>query len=52
MFATNFPVAGLRIGYDALVRAVARMVEHLDLAARERFFWRNASALYRLRISA
>ena len=26
MFATNFPVARLRIGYDALVRAVSRML--------------------------
>ena len=26
MFATNFPVAGLRIGYDALVRAMGRML--------------------------
>lgn len=52
MFATNFPVAGLRIGYDALVRALARMVGHLDPAARERFFWRNAAEFYRLGVSA
>lgn len=51
MFATNFPVAGLRIGYDALVRALARMTAHLDPAARERFFWRNAAAFYRLDIT-
>jgi predicted TIM-barrel fold metal-dependent hydrolase len=48
MFATNFPVAGLRIGYDDLVRSVRRMVGHLDAGAQERFFWRNAAAFYRL----
>jgi predicted TIM-barrel fold metal-dependent hydrolase len=48
MFATNFPVAGLRIGYDALVRAVSRMLDHLSPADRDRFFWQNAKAFYRL----
>ncbi len=48
VFATNFPVAGLRIGYDDLVRAVSRMVAHLPEGDRERFFWRNAVAFYRL----
>jgi predicted TIM-barrel fold metal-dependent hydrolase len=48
MFATNFPVAGLRVDYDALVRSVARMVDDFPAADRERFFWRNAAAFYRL----
>lgn len=48
MFATNFPVAGLRIGYDALVRAVQRMLADLPPADQERFFWRNAESFYRL----
>jgi len=48
MFATNFPVAGLRIGYDDLVCSVKRMVAHLDTVAQERFFWRNAATFYRL----
>ncbi|MBL8670420.1 MAG: amidohydrolase family protein [Alphaproteobacteria bacterium] len=48
MFATNFPVAGLRIGYDALVRAVQRMLADLPAADQERFFWRNAESFYRL----
>jgi predicted TIM-barrel fold metal-dependent hydrolase len=48
MFASNFPVAGLRIGYDALVRAVARMVEDLPEASREALFWRNAARFYRI----
>jgi predicted TIM-barrel fold metal-dependent hydrolase len=48
MFATNFPVAGLRIDYDTLVRLVARMLAPFPAEARERFFWRNAQAFYRL----
>ena len=48
VFATNFPVAGLRVDYDTLVRSVARMVEHLPHSDRERLFWRNALAFYRL----
>ncbi|MGH7029609.1 MAG: amidohydrolase family protein [Stellaceae bacterium] len=48
IFATNFPVAGLRVGYDDLVRAVARMLADFSAADRERFFWRNAAAFYRL----
>jgi len=48
MFASNFPVAGLRIGYDALVRSVKRMVAGFSAADQERFFWRNAKAFYRI----
>jgi predicted TIM-barrel fold metal-dependent hydrolase len=50
MFATNFPVAGLRIDYDTLVRSVARMVAPFPAEHRERFFWRNADSFYRLGI--
>lgn len=50
LFATNFPVAGLRIGYGDLVRAVARMTEDLPQAAREALFWRNAARFYRLAV--
>jgi len=52
LFATNFPVAGLRVGYDQLVRAVARMVVHLSPVQREAFFWRNAARFYRLDVEA
>lgn len=52
MFATNFPVAGLRIGYDALVRAVAQMLQDFPAEDRDRFFWRNAAAFYRLDLAA
>jgi predicted TIM-barrel fold metal-dependent hydrolase len=48
IFASNFPVAGLRIGYGALVAAMSRMVSHLSPADRDRFFWKNAKALYRV----
>jgi hypothetical protein len=48
MFASNFPVAGLRIDYNGLVRAMKRMVAHLSVEDQERFFWRNACAFYRL----
>ena len=48
IFATNFPVAGLRIGYGALVVAVSDMLAHLSPDQRERFLWKNAAAFYRL----
>jgi len=48
IFATNFPVAGLRIGYGDLVTAVYRMLSHLSPDQRDRFFWKNAAAFYRL----
>jgi predicted TIM-barrel fold metal-dependent hydrolase len=52
IFATNFPVAGLRVSYDTLVRSVARMVSDLSAADREALFWRNAARFYRVRIGA
>ncbi len=48
MFASNFPVASLRVGYDELVRSMARMLAHLSDEDRDRFFRRNATAFYRL----
>jgi len=52
MFATNFPVAGLRVNYDSLVRAVARMVSDLPAADRDGLFWRNAARFYRIDIDS
>jgi predicted TIM-barrel fold metal-dependent hydrolase len=49
MFASNFPVAGLRIDYDTLVRSVARMLDGFPEAQRRRFFVGNAAAFYRLK---
>ena len=48
MFASNFPVAGLRIDYDTLVRSVARMIADFPSADRDRFFRKNAEAFYRV----
>jgi predicted TIM-barrel fold metal-dependent hydrolase len=48
MFASNFPVAGLRIGYGALVAAVSRMLDDRSSDERARFFRKNAMAFYRL----
>jgi predicted TIM-barrel fold metal-dependent hydrolase len=48
IFATNFPVAGLRISYGVLVAAMSWMLSHLSPADRDRFFWKNANAFYRL----
>jgi predicted TIM-barrel fold metal-dependent hydrolase len=48
IFATNAPVACLKISYDALVRAVKRMIEDYSEDDQARFFWCNAQAFYRL----
>ena len=48
MFASNFPVAGLRVDYDTLVRSVSRMLDDFSDSDRHRFFVGNAAAFYRL----
>jgi predicted TIM-barrel fold metal-dependent hydrolase len=48
MFASNFPVAGLRVSYDVLVESMRRMLEPLGRAALEKIFWRNAQSFYRV----
>jgi predicted TIM-barrel fold metal-dependent hydrolase len=48
MFASNFPVAGMRIGYDELVRAMRRMLAERSDEDRQKFFWKNAKAFYRI----
>ena len=48
MFASNFPVAGLRIDYDTLVRSVSRMLDGFSAGERHLFFVGNAAAFYRL----
>ena len=47
MFASNFPVQGLRIDYDALVRAMSRTLSGSSEADRLGFFVGNAVAFYR-----
>jgi predicted TIM-barrel fold metal-dependent hydrolase len=48
MFASNFPVAGLRIGYPALVQGVLRMLDGLDAAQQRAVMCDNALAFYRI----
>lgn len=51
VFASNFPVASLRIDYDTLVRSLDRMLADRSPADRDRFFWKNAAAFYRLSVT-
>jgi len=48
MFATNYPVAGLRVGYDTLVRGVKHMLKGFSAEAQNGFFVGNAVQFYRL----
>ena len=48
MFGSNFPVAGLRIGYEQLVKNMQRMMLNLDQAQRDAVFCRNALDFYRI----
>jgi len=50
IFASNFPVAGLRIDYDTLVSSLNRMLVGHSQADRDRFFWKNAASFYRLSV--
>lgn len=49
MFGSNFPVAGLRISYPALVRAMAEALAHLDEQAQRAIWCDNALAFYRMK---
>ena len=51
IFATNFPVASLRIDYDGLVRSLSRMLAGYSQPDRDRFFWGNAASFYRLSVA-
>jgi predicted TIM-barrel fold metal-dependent hydrolase len=48
MFASNFPVAGLRIDFDTLVRSVRKMLADYSEPEQEAFFFRNAIRYYDL----
>ena len=48
MFASNFPVAGLRVSYADLVRDMVHMTSHLSDQEQRAFFHDNATAFYRL----
>ena len=49
MFGSNFPVAGLRIGYPELVAAMAEALSHLDEQARSAIWKENAARFYRIK---
>ncbi|MBN3799423.1 amidohydrolase family protein, partial [Burkholderia sp. Ac-20392] len=48
LFASNFPVAGLRVSYPALLRTFARAMTNLDDAARRAIWHDNALRVYRI----
>jgi predicted TIM-barrel fold metal-dependent hydrolase len=48
MFASNFPVAGLRIGYVAQVSAIAHMIQDCSSTERGALFHDTAKRFYRL----
>jgi len=48
MFASNFPVAGLRACYDTIANGVADMLAPLGRAVQEAVFAGNAQRFYRL----
>jgi len=48
MFGSNFPVAGLRIGYTVLVQAMLRMLEGLEPAQQRAVMCDNALHFYRI----
>jgi predicted TIM-barrel fold metal-dependent hydrolase len=48
MFASNFPVAGLRASYDTIADGLAAMLAPLGRAAQEAVFAGNARRFYRL----
>ena len=48
MFASNFPVAGLRISYVDQVSAIAHMIQDCSAAERAALFHDTAKKFYRL----
>lgn len=48
LFASNFPVASLRIGYAELVARLEEFLAEDTPAQREAFFWRTAQRVYRI----
>lgn len=48
MFASNFPVASLRIDFNTLVNSVAKMINGYSSKQQQDFFVNNAAKFYRL----
>jgi predicted TIM-barrel fold metal-dependent hydrolase len=51
MFASNFPVASLRIDYNTLVASVAQMISGFTHQEQADFFVNNAAKFYRLPVT-
>jgi predicted TIM-barrel fold metal-dependent hydrolase len=51
MFASNFPVAGLRASYDTITDGMAQMLAPLGRAVQEAVFADNAKRFYRLNLA-
>jgi predicted TIM-barrel fold metal-dependent hydrolase len=48
LFASNFPVAGLRTSFDPIFDSFKRMVAHLARPDQEKLFSRNVMRIYRV----
>ncbi|HAN5235888.1 amidohydrolase family protein [Escherichia coli] len=48
MFASNFPVASLKINYKTLVKNLLVILSDMTNEDREKFFWMNAKKFYRI----
>jgi predicted TIM-barrel fold metal-dependent hydrolase len=48
MFASNFPVAGLRISYEELVPSILKMLNHLSPSQQRAVMATNAMKFYRI----
>ena len=48
MFASNFPVAGLRVGYLAQVLGINELLQYLTVSERQDIFVNNAISFYRI----
>lgn len=50
MFASNFPVASLKVSYDDQVEGMVMMLDNYNDNELGDFFWRNAKEFYRLQL--
>lgn len=48
LFASNFPVAGLRVDYATMMAAYRRIVAPLSREDQDKLFWKNALKAYRI----
>jgi predicted TIM-barrel fold metal-dependent hydrolase len=48
MFASNFPVDGLRVSYDRMFQDFKRMTAELTASDRRKLFHDNAARFYRI----